>query len=171
MTIIEDALEKLDKESKAEIKDRYGKVIKTYVYNAVSGFCAQNETFAHAVVDGGSLQDCIKHCTEGLHENTGISDIDVYRRAVQFYFPGATVDFKISIALDENEYQFCDEPQRISHKKVDKKDRPTDEKKNSNKKAAAEQPKSKKLQQRPEKQPPQGCVIQLDLFSGEGGLC
>ena len=102
MTVIDDALKKLNTESEAEIKDRYGQVIKTYVYNAVSGFCAQNEIFAKAVLEGGEFAECIKHCTQGIQNNSGISDIDIYRRAVQFYFPGATVDFKIAIVLNEN---------------------------------------------------------------------
>lgn len=171
MTVIDDALKKLNTESEAEIKDRYGQVIKTYVYNAVSGFCAQNEIFAKAVLEGGEFAECIKHCTQGIQNNSGISDIDIYRRAVQFYFPGATVDFKIAIVLNENEYQVIEEPQRVNSKTASKKDKPADKKKTGDKKAAVKQPKDKTLQKQSKKQPLQNHVIQLDLFSEEGGLC
>ena len=40
---------------------------------------------------------------------------------MQFYFPGATVDFKIAIVLNENEYQVIEEPQRVNSKTASKK--------------------------------------------------
>lgn len=109
MTVTEDALKKLEEGSKAKITDRHAQVIKTYVHNALCGFCEQDEQFAAAVCQGGELADCLKHCTEGI-KGSGISDIDIYRRAVQFYFPGATVDFHISIVMAGNETIIAEEP-------------------------------------------------------------
>lgn len=112
MMIIKSALDKLEEGAKEKINDKYGAVIKTYVHNALAGFCKQDESFAQAIIDGGTFAECIKYCTEGIGGNTGISDIDIYRRAVQFYFPGARVDFKIQIMTDGAETIIHEEPER-----------------------------------------------------------
>ena len=112
MMIIKSALDKLEEGAKEKITDRYGSVIKTYVHSALAGFCKQNESFAQAIIDGGTFAECIKYCTEGIGGNTGISDIDIYRRAVQFYFPGARVDFKIQIMTDGAQTVIHEEPER-----------------------------------------------------------
>ena len=112
MMIIKSALDKLEEGAKEKITDRYGSVIKTYVHSALAGFCKQNESFAQAVINGGTFAECIKYCTEGIGGNTGISDIDIYRRAVQFYFPGARVDFKIQIMTNGVQTIIHEEPER-----------------------------------------------------------
>jgi len=112
MMIIKNALDKLETGAKEKITDRYGSVIKTYVHSALAGFCKQNESFAQAIIDGGTFAECIKYCTEGIGGNTGISDIDIYRRAVQFYFPGARVDFKIQIMTNGVQTIIHEEPER-----------------------------------------------------------
>ena len=112
MMIIKSALDKLEEGAKEKINDKYGAVIKTYVHSALAGFCKQNESFAQAVIDGGTFAECIKYCTEGIGGNTGISDIDIYRRAVQFYFPGARVDFKIQIMTNGAQTIIHEEPER-----------------------------------------------------------
>ena len=112
MMIIKSALDKLEEGAKEKITDRDGSVIKTYVHSALAGFCKQDESFAQAVINGGTFAECIKYCTEGIGGNTGISDIDIYRRAVQFYFPGARVDFKIQIMTDGTETIIHEEPER-----------------------------------------------------------
>lgn len=121
MMIIKNALEKLDAGAKEKINDKYGAVIKTYVHNALAGFCKQNESFAQAVINGGTFAECIKYCTEGIGGNTGISDIDIYRRAVQFYFPGARVDFKIQIMTNGVQTIIHEEPEREDVKTKTKK--------------------------------------------------
>lgn len=166
MTITQEALKKLDEGAKVKTTDRYGNVIKTYVHNALAGFCRQNEAFAQAVVNGGTLPDCIKHCTEGLHENTGISDIDIYRRAVQFYFPGAAVDFHISIVTDGAETRIQNEPERKApeekqnNPKTKQKKTAMPEEKMEVK--AAAKPKQPTGKQR--KKETSSNLIQLDLF-------
>ena len=112
MMVIKNALDKLEAGAKEKITDRYGSVIKTYVHNALAEFCKQNESFAQAIIDGGTFAECIKYCTEGIGGNTGISDIDIYRRAVQFYFPGARVDFKIQIMTNGAQTIIHEEPER-----------------------------------------------------------
>ena len=112
MMVIKNALDKLEAGAKEKITDRYGSVIKTYVHSALAGFCKQDESFAQAVINGGTFAECIKYCTEGIGGNTGISDIDIYRRAVQFYFPGALVDFKIQIMTNGAQTIIHEEPER-----------------------------------------------------------
>lgn len=159
MTVTEDALKKLEEGSKAKITDKHAQVIKTYVHNALCGFCEQDEQFAAAVCQGGELADCLKHCTEGI-KGSGISDIDIYRRAVQFYFPGATVDFHISIVMAGNETIITEEPlheknasQKVETEKVttNQPEQPQQVVKKERKKTAKSKPNSEN-------------IIQLDLF-------
>ena len=167
MTITQEALKKLDEGAKVKTTDRYGNVIKTYVHNALAGFCRQNEAFAQAVVNGGTLPDCIKHCTEGLHENTGISDIDIYRRAVQFYFPGAAVDFHIHIMTDGMETTITEEPDRTSKQKESTTKAPdaiTEQRDVITEESAAEVKQKKQPAARKRKKETSSNVIQLDLF-------
>ena len=167
MTITQQAINKLDEGMKEKITDRYGNVIKTYVHNALEGFCRQNEAFAQAVLDGGTLPECIKHCVQGLHENTGISDIDIYRRAVQFYFPGAMVDFHISIVTEGAETRITEEPQRTSKPKkpITKVPEPITEQQNSITEERKAEPKPKKQPaMKQQKKEPDSSIIQLDLF-------
>lgn len=92
------AAEKMD----AELKDFKGgqkaKAVSSYVAKAIKQF-SKNERFAAAVVASKkTLSDC---CTKVM-ENVGssISDIEVYRRAAAFYFPGCKVAFKMEIEVD-----------------------------------------------------------------------
>ncbi len=157
MTVTEDALKKLEESSKAKITDRYAQVIKSYVYNALCGFCEQNEQFSAAVCQGGELADCLKHCTEGI-KGSGISDIDIYRRAVQFYFPGATVDFHISIVMAGNETIIAEEPlhEKTTLPKVETEKITTAQ-------PAQTQQVAKKERKKTAKPKPEN-IIQLDLF-------
>lgn len=52
------------------------------VREALEKFCADDGEFAQAVAQGGS-----------------ISDIEAYRRAVQFYFPGAEIETTMHVRL------------------------------------------------------------------------
>jgi len=175
MTITQQAIDKLNEGMNEKITDRYGNVIKTYVHNALTGFCRQNEAFAQAVLNGGSLPECIKHCVQGLHENTGISDVDIYRRAVQFYFPGAQVDFHISIVTEGAETRIHEEPERKEpkpEKSITEQSEPITEEPE----AITEQQNSiteeRKAETKPKKQPKpkknekpkENNIIQLDLF-------
>lgn len=67
------------------------------VMNALKDFCLQNEEFAQAVVQGGSFVDCMKKVAAGV--GNSISDLDAYKKAVQFYFPGAEVKMQLTIDL------------------------------------------------------------------------
>jgi len=154
MTITQQAIDKLNEGMNEKITDRYGNVIKTYVHNALTGFCRQNEAFAQAVLNGGSLPECIKHCVQGLHENTGISDVDIYRRAVQFYFPGAQVDFHISIVTEGAETRIHEEPEQ----------KPAEPEEPEQAEAVVEEKSKKQPKPKKTEKPKENNIIQLDLF-------
>ena len=93
-----EAIEKLDKEYKNGKYDRYGNAVKDAVLKALKEFVNQDEEFAQAIVQSsGTFQQCVEAAMKGC--GSSISDIEVYRRCVKFYFKGATVDFKMEINL------------------------------------------------------------------------
>lgn len=92
------AKEKLERELKSGKFDRYGSVMKQGVCDALMEFSRQNDEFAQAVVQGGSLEDCMKAVGKCVKGN-GISDSEAYGAAVRFYFPGAGIEVKMTIDL------------------------------------------------------------------------
>lgn len=111
----ERAKQKLEAEQKAGKYDRYAAVMKEAVCEALVGFCRQDGEFAQAVVQGGTFEDCMKAVAKNC--GNAISDLEAFRRAVQFYFPGADVRFQMSVNLcarveDEEE----PEPPMLSQK-------------------------------------------------------
>lgn len=88
---------KLAEEKETAKYDRYANVMKDAVCEALDGFCKQDEEFAQAVVQGGTFEDCMQAVAKNC--GSAISDLEAYRRAVQFYFPGADVKFHMSVNL------------------------------------------------------------------------
>ena len=93
----EQAKERLQKEGDAKL-DRYGETMKGAVKEALLDFCRQEEEFAQAVVQGGSFKDCMAAVGKKIKGNA-ISDLEAYKAAVEFYFPGAAVSMKMNIDL------------------------------------------------------------------------
>lgn len=91
-----EAREKLDAGVKEKL-DRYGEAMKSAVHNALLEFCEQDGEFAQAVVQGGSFEDCMKAVAKNV--GSSISDLEAYRRAVQYYFPGADIEMTMTINL------------------------------------------------------------------------
>lgn len=91
------AIAKLDKELAALKGDQRVEVMKKPVHDALVDFCQQNEEFAQAVVQGGTFAECMRAVAKGV--GTSISDVEAYRRAVQFYFPGADIRMQMSVNL------------------------------------------------------------------------
>ena len=106
----EQAAEKLNKEIK-DIKGQKEGVMKTSVKETLLSFCAQDEEFGQAVVQGGSFADCMSAVAKGV--GNSISDLDAYRRAVQFYFPGAKICVNMTIDLIGDARKESDEPRGI----------------------------------------------------------
>lgn len=90
------ALKKLDAE-KSKVAGNHANLMKNEVLYAMKVFCQQNEEFAQAVVQGGSFQDCMKKVAASV--GNCIPDREAYKRAVQFYFPGAQVVVELTIDL------------------------------------------------------------------------
>lgn len=110
MTWHEQAAEKLNKEVK-DVKGQKENVMKSAVIDALLDFCVQEEEFAQAVVQGGSFADCMAAVAKGV--GNSISDISAYRKAVQFYFPGAKIRVEMSIDLIGDARKEPEEPRGI----------------------------------------------------------
>lgn len=90
------AIEKLDAETK-QVAGQKEKVMAPVVMAALKDFCHQEPEFAQAVVQGGSFGDCLKKIAAGT--GSAISDLDAYKKAVEFYFPGAKLQMQLTIDL------------------------------------------------------------------------
>ena len=91
------AKKKLETEWKTGQYSRYAAAMKDAVLEALDAFCRQDGEFAQAVVQGGTFEDCMKAVARNC--GNAISDLEAFRRAVQFYFPGADVQFQMSVNL------------------------------------------------------------------------
>ena len=90
------AFQKLDAEKKA-VSGNKEKAMAPTVLEAIKDFCKQEPEFAQAVAQGGSFAECMKKVAAGVGQS--ISDLDAYRKAVQFYFPGAKIRMEMTIDL------------------------------------------------------------------------
>ena len=93
----EQATKKLATEKSSGSYDRYASAMKNAVYEALDEFCRQDAEFAQAVVQGGTFADCMKAVAKSC--GSAISDLEAFRRAVRFYFPGADVKFHMTVNL------------------------------------------------------------------------
>lgn len=98
--IIQAAIDRLQKEDKAAKYDRYGQAMHKAVVEALSAFCRQNVEFSQAICQTDkTIEDCMKAVSKGI--KSSISDLEAYTRAVQFYFTGATVSFRMLIDVGD----------------------------------------------------------------------
>lgn len=104
--IIRQAQEKI-KISDEKKLGRYEKAVNSAVADALREFCGQSEEFARAVVESDkTYDDCLTAICKGLGQS--ISDFDLYTKAVQFWFPGAVIEYKMTIRMSE--YELEEEP-------------------------------------------------------------
>lgn len=89
--------EKKLREGCKKVTGQKEKVMASPVMETLMDFCRQDTEFAQAVVQGGSFEDCMKAVAKGV--GNAISDIEAYRKAVQFYFPGAKIEMQMTIDL------------------------------------------------------------------------
>ena len=92
----EQAAKRLKEEGKT-ISGWKEKVMAPAVQAVLLDFCKQNEEFAQAVVQGGSFKDCMAAVAKAT--GNSISDLDAYKKAVAFYFPGAGIHVTMKIDL------------------------------------------------------------------------
>ncbi|MBQ5563209.1 MAG: hypothetical protein IIT39_07475 [Clostridia bacterium] len=98
--IINQAVKKIN--PKLKKLNKYAAVIAEPTAKALHGFCRQSEEFARAVVETDkTFQDCLETITKDI--GRAVSDIEVYQKAVEFFFPGAKVEFKMIIHMSEYE--------------------------------------------------------------------
>ena len=96
----------------AAVKGQKENVVKRPVADALISFCRQQEEFAQAVVQSDkTFADCVAHVVKGC--GNALSDIEAYRKAVGFWFPGAVVDMVLTIRMSEFE-----EPEDITEETV-----------------------------------------------------
>ena len=93
----EAAVKKLD--SNPSGLGSHEKAVCPAVRSALKDFCEQNGEFAQAVAQGGDFKDCLRACVRGAGQ--AISDLEVYKRAVQFFFKGADVKMQLTIDLGD----------------------------------------------------------------------
>ena len=100
----EKALAKLDGELiyiNKHVTHRPEILMADYVMDALKTFIRQDEEFAQAVVQGGTFSECMKAVAKDC--GACLSDLEAYKRAVQFYFPGADVEFQMKIRVNPHE--------------------------------------------------------------------
>lgn len=99
-----------------------GKAVSTYVVGILKDFCQQNSEFAQAIVQSDkTVVDCINVAVRNA--GNSISDLDVCKKAVEFYFPDATVHFAMKIDVGDggfsnNESAQCESPQATAPQKT-----------------------------------------------------
>lgn len=80
------------------IKGKYQSAVAKETATALRTFCEQESEFQQAIEQSGkSYQQCLDSIMNGI--SGSVSDLDVYSKAVQFYFPGAKVHFRMEIDL------------------------------------------------------------------------
>lgn len=92
--MLNEALKKLDPKTAA---GRMETAMAKAVSNVLQDFCKQDPEFAQAVAQGGSFKDCMHAVAKGV--GNSISDLDAYKKAVRFYFPGADISVQMAIDL------------------------------------------------------------------------
>ena len=114
--IINHAIEKINPKS-VKNANCYMAAVAEPVAKALHGFCRQSEEFARAITETDrTFQECLETITKGMGQ--ALSDIDTYQRAVEFYFPGAKIEFKMTIRMSEYETE-KPEPIHKPKKKID----------------------------------------------------
>lgn len=74
--------------------------VKDAVCAALVDFCRQSEEFADAVIaTGKTMKECITEIMRDV--GSSISDVELYRRAVQFWLEGADVEAQLRVVLPE----------------------------------------------------------------------
>lgn len=80
------------------IVGKYQRAVAPKTAKALMQFCEQEPEFEQAIEQSGvDFQCCLDKVIKGVGES--ISDLEVYTKAVKFYFSTATVHFRMTIDL------------------------------------------------------------------------
>lgn len=125
-------IENIEARAKQKINDEFEKLgnigqkekaVSTYVHNVLCDACDQSEEFASVIYEfKRTLKDCLVDIMKGA--GNAISDIDVYRKAIQFYFPNSEINCVTTITLT-GEPPSLDEVKKespVEKKEVEKKE-------------------------------------------------
>lgn len=82
-----------------DVKDRHYSIIRDGVSAALESFIKQDDEFAQAVVQGGTMKEMYEAVCKKIGIKNGVSDLEVYQSAVEFFFPGAKIEFHMTIDL------------------------------------------------------------------------
>lgn len=99
MGLFDEAKDKLQKEAGAAKFGNKEKAMESAVRKALEEFCRQSEIFCERIIKGGSFEECMKAVAKGV--GSSISDLEAYKKAVKYYWPEATVTFRMEIAVGE----------------------------------------------------------------------
>ena len=93
-----EAIEKLEKENKSSKGDSKASAMRFATLTALCKFCRQDEEFSQAIIQSKkTFSDCMASVSKGV--GNSISDLEAYKKAVQFYFPGAEIKCHMTIDL------------------------------------------------------------------------
>jgi len=96
--MIENAIKKLTDENEKFKGGSHESAMRQAIFDTLCAFCRQEPEFAQAVLQSdGTLSDCLKAVAKGV--GGSISDLEAYKKAVCFYFPGADVRCVMTIDL------------------------------------------------------------------------
>lgn len=94
-----EAVSKLNEERKAAKKlSKKAAVVLRPVTEALQKFSEQDDEFAQAIAQTDkTVRECCEYVVKGA--GNSLSDIEAFRRAAEFYFPGANIAFEMRIEL------------------------------------------------------------------------
>lgn len=99
--LAEKAKEKLEKERK-DVTGQKATAMADAVMAALISFAGQDAEFADAIVTNSqTLANCMAAVAKGV--GSSISDLDAYKRAVQFYFPGAEIEMQMTVHVNPHD--------------------------------------------------------------------
>ena len=102
MSFFIDAEAKLRKDSDPTLyKNIWEKTIAPPTAENLICFCRKSDKFAKSVVDGGSFKECIEKISKDM-DRRACSDFAAYNMAVNFYYPGAKVEYTVNIVLPDD---------------------------------------------------------------------
>lgn len=96
--IVSAASKKLDEEEKAFVGSGRAKMIFPHVVKTMRGFIEEDDRFAEVFAN---TVRTVSECCAAVVDKSGdvMSDLEVYRKAAQFYFPNADVEFKMNVRI------------------------------------------------------------------------
>lgn len=133
------AIDKIKKETENFKGSRYAEAVHQEVSETLINFCEKNTQLANVIAKTKrTLSDCCEECVKEV-KNGKLSDLEVYKRAVGFYFPNSKVSMIMAVQLGEApdeeyinkelEVKKADKPKVITKEKTGKNTDTASEKK------------------------------------------